>query len=96
MRKKKGFSIGRIIYVNPSMAEKCYLRVLLNTVPIAMCYEDIKRVNGVCYELFKDACDALGELDNEKNYIDDRGKFICSMRLFEKTLCYYLDDEQCR
>ena len=34
------------------------------------CYEDIKRVNNITSDTFRDACYALGLLDDDKEYID--------------------------
>ncbi|XP_041999633.1 uncharacterized protein LOC121749092 [Salvia splendens] len=36
----------------------------------ATCYEDLRFVNGVQYDTFRDACFALGLLDDDKEYID--------------------------
>ena len=47
-----------------------YLRFLLNVVKGATSYEDIRKVNGVQYETFRDTCYALGLLDDDKEYID--------------------------
>lgn len=34
------------------------------------CYEDMRTVNGVMYPSFKDACYAMGLLDDDKEYIE--------------------------
>ncbi|KAJ1259262.1 hypothetical protein BS78_10G140900 [Paspalum vaginatum] len=59
--------IGRTIYINPSCGELYYLRMLLNVVKGATCYEDLQTVAGHLLPTFKDACQALGLLgdDNE-------------------------------
>lgn len=68
--RKKGFAIGRITYVPRSLGEVYYLRVLLNKVKGARSFEEIRTVNGILYPKFKDACYALGLLDDDKEYIE--------------------------
>lgn len=34
------------------------------------CFDDIKKVNGVVYDSFKDACDALGLLDDDVEFVN--------------------------
>ncbi|XP_042032500.1 uncharacterized protein LOC121779250 [Salvia splendens] len=68
--RKQRFSIGRLFYVPPSSGDIYYLRCLLNIVRGAALYEDIRRVNGVQYNTFRDACFALGLLDFDKEYVD--------------------------
>ncbi|XP_052206923.1 uncharacterized protein LOC127811252 [Diospyros lotus] len=68
--RQRGFSIGRIFYVPPGCGEMYYLRTLLNIVRGPKSYEEIRCVNGVQYDSFRDACYALGLLDDDKEYID--------------------------
>nr|XP_043639303.1 uncharacterized protein LOC122610374 [Erigeron canadensis] len=62
-------ALGRLNYVSPKSGQLYYLRILLNKVKGPMCFEDIRRVNGVVQETYKDACYALGLLDDDKEYI---------------------------
>ncbi|XP_041999843.1 uncharacterized protein LOC121749330 [Salvia splendens] len=67
--RKQRYSIGRLFYVAPGSSDMYYLRCLLNIVKGASSYEDIKCVNGVQYATFRDACFALGLLDDDKEYV---------------------------
>ncbi|XP_042005907.1 uncharacterized protein LOC121754649 [Salvia splendens] len=68
--RKQRYSIGRFFYVPPGSGDMYYLRCLLNVIRGATSYEDIKCVNGIQYATFRDACYALGLLDDDKEYID--------------------------
>ncbi|XP_024963872.1 uncharacterized protein LOC112504154, partial [Cynara cardunculus var. scolymus] len=86
-RREKGFSIGRIHSVSPTVGEGYYLRILLNKVKGPKSFEDILRillnkvkgpksfedirtVNGKTFLTIRDACYALGLLDDDKEYIE--------------------------
>ncbi|XP_042051270.1 uncharacterized protein LOC121796497 [Salvia splendens] len=62
--------IGRLFYVAPESDDMYYLRCLLNVVKGATCYEDLRFVNGVQHDTFRDAWFVLGLLDDDKEYID--------------------------
>lgn len=68
--RKKGFKIGRIHFVHPGSGELYYLRNLLNFAKGCTSYQDILTVDNDVKECFKDACYAMGLLDDEKEYID--------------------------
>jgi hypothetical protein len=67
VKRKHGFKIGRLYYVNPIEEEGLYLRMVLMIVKGATSYEDIRTYNGTIYQTFKEACTARGLLtdDNE-------------------------------
>lgn len=69
-RRKSGRCVGRIYYVPPTTGEKYYLRMLLNIVRGSRSYEDIRTVNGVLYPTYKEACYALGLLEDDKEWDD--------------------------
>ncbi|XP_022003435.1 uncharacterized protein LOC110900885 [Helianthus annuus] len=66
----KGKTIGRIHSVSPSTGEAYYLRILLNKVKGPTSFDDIKTVYGRVYNTFRDACYALGLLDDDSEYIE--------------------------
>ena len=63
-------TVGRINFVPPKSGETFYLRILLNKVKGPTSFEDIRTINGNVYDTFKDACYAMGLLDDDKEYID--------------------------
>ncbi|MCH81881.1 helicase-like protein, partial [Trifolium medium] len=67
--RKKGFSIGRLHFVPPGSGPKFYLRTLLTYVRGPTSFDDIRTVNNVKYNSFKDACFALGLMDDDKEFI---------------------------
>ncbi len=64
-RRKRGNRIGRIVYIHPNSGELYFMRMLLNKVKGPKNYDEIKAVNGVIYETFRGACDALGLLGDD-------------------------------
>jgi hypothetical protein len=64
--QKSKFAISRLYNAHPSSGERYYLRMLLNTVKGCMSYKDIRTVRGVQHPTFKEACQALGFLDDDK------------------------------
>ncbi|XP_024006634.1 uncharacterized protein LOC112083134 [Eutrema salsugineum] len=68
--QKQGFAIGRLVYVSPSVENAYHLRILLNIVKGPESFDDLKKVNGVIYSSFREACFALGLLDDDKEYIE--------------------------
>ncbi|KAK9725314.1 hypothetical protein RND81_05G136000 [Saponaria officinalis] len=68
--KKKGKTIGRLVYAHPTSGERFYLRLLLSIVKGPTSYEDIRTYNGTTYPTFKEACYARGLLDGDKEWND--------------------------
>ncbi|CAN1332165.1 ATP-dependent DNA helicase pif1 [Linum perenne] len=69
-RRKSRISIGRLYYAHPSSNERYYLRVLLHIVKGCRSFEEIKTVNGITYESFKETCYALGFLADDNEWHD--------------------------
>ncbi|XP_024006454.1 uncharacterized protein LOC112082965 [Eutrema salsugineum] len=68
--RQKGMAIGRLTYVPLSCGQLYYLRVLLNRVQCPTSFDFLKTVDKVLYPTFKDACYALGLLDDDTEYIE--------------------------
>jgi hypothetical protein len=62
--RKKGFTIGCMYYAHPTSGERYYLRMLLNCVKGATSYEHLRTMDGTERDTFKDACIAMGLLED--------------------------------
>ncbi|OIT22265.1 putative diphthine methyl ester synthase [Nicotiana attenuata] len=69
-RRTSQFSIGRIFFDPPGTGELYYLRLLLNVIKGPKSFDDLKRINNHNHLTFRDACYALGLLDDDKEYVD--------------------------
>jgi hypothetical protein len=69
-KRKRGYAIGRIYYAHLASGERYYLRMLLNTVKGCMSYKDIRTINGVVHPTFKAACQTLGFLNDNNEWIE--------------------------
>ncbi|MCI18323.1 helicase-like protein, partial [Trifolium medium] len=67
--RKRGYTIGRLIWVPPSTGELYYFRMMLTCVQGPKSYEDIMKVKGIQYFSYRDACFAMGFLQDDKEYI---------------------------
>ncbi|OMO92090.1 DNA helicase PIF1, ATP-dependent [Corchorus capsularis] len=63
--RKNRNSIGRIIYIHPPCGEVYYMRLMLNKIRGATCYEDLRTVDGVLCDTFEEACYAIRLLGND-------------------------------
>ncbi|XP_019189858.1 PREDICTED: uncharacterized protein LOC109184316 [Ipomoea nil] len=68
--RQRNWAIGRIFYVPPNTGEIFYLRCLLNIVRGPTSFDEIKKVDGVQYNSFRDVCYARGLIEDDKEYID--------------------------
>ncbi|XP_074347225.1 uncharacterized protein LOC141686063 [Apium graveolens] len=66
--RKRGDVIGRLSEVHSSSGELLYLRMLLLRKKGSRSFEDLKTVNGHIHETFKEACAALGLLQNDNQW----------------------------
>lgn len=67
-RKNKIRVISRLIYIHQIAGELFYLRMLLNVVHGATSFEDIRTVNGVTYDTYKEACLKYGLLESDDDW----------------------------
>jgi hypothetical protein len=63
-------SIGRIHSVPASVGEAYFLRMLLNKVKGPTSFQDILKVDGKVQSSFRDACYAMGLLDDDTEYVE--------------------------
>jgi hypothetical protein len=61
-------ALGHIYTVHPSNSECFYLRMLLHVVRGTTSFTDLKTVNGVMCETFREACDRLGLLESDAHW----------------------------
>lgn len=66
--REKGTVVGRIIDIHTSAGETFFLRMLLMHVKGSTSFEDLRTVNGKVYKTFKEACDALGLLKDDRQW----------------------------
>ncbi|KAL6538237.1 hypothetical protein OROGR_012225 [Orobanche gracilis] len=67
--KKKGFAIGRLRHISPRTGELYYMRILLTIQRGCTSFESIRTVNGVIHDSYQSACQALGLLTDDKEYV---------------------------
>nr|GEX68627.1 uncharacterized protein [Tanacetum cinerariifolium] len=67
--RKQGKSIGRIHNVSISTGDAFYCRMLLNSAKGCRTHDEIKKVNGVVYPTYKEACYATSLSEDDKEYI---------------------------
>ncbi|CAG8582983.1 4231_t:CDS:2, partial [Acaulospora morrowiae] len=72
--RKKGNTLGRIYFVHPAAGERFFLQVLLTVVHGAKSFENLRTVNETTYETFKDACNALGLLQDNNEWDECLGE----------------------
>ena len=67
--RKRGFTIGRLIWVPPTTGKLFYLRRMLTAVKGPRTYEEIRKVGDVQFLSFRDACFAMGFLDDDREFV---------------------------
>jgi hypothetical protein len=64
--RKKGFAIGRMYFIPPSVNdERFYLRTLLAVVKGPKSYEDLRTFNGITHPTFREVCLTMGLLQDD-------------------------------
>lgn len=60
--RKRGYNIGRLIWVPQSTGELYYLRMMLTVKKGPISYDDIKKIDGFQHKTFRETCFAMGFL----------------------------------
>ncbi|KAG5715601.1 ATP-dependent DNA helicase PIF1, partial [Termitomyces sp. T112] len=66
--RQRGTAIGRMYFASPKQEERFYLRMLLTVVTNATSWADLRTVNGHTYPTYKEACKALGLLEDDAEW----------------------------
>ncbi|RCV30475.1 hypothetical protein SETIT_6G097900v2, partial [Setaria italica] len=69
-KRKTLYQVGRIVSAHPAEGERYYLRVLLNHVKGATCYEELRTVDGQILPSFREAAEKRGLIEAD-NTLDD-------------------------
>ena len=76
-RRQRSPAIGRIYSCTPNQGERFYLRLLLVSVPGPISFEDLRKVNGISYDTFQEACFARGLIENDNAWVQCFEEAIC-------------------
>jgi len=68
--RKKGYNIGRLTYISFGSGEIYHMRILLTIQKRCVDYESIRTIDGQMFEIFQEACYALGLLADDKEFND--------------------------
>uniref|UniRef100_A0A0R0F7N8 Helitron helicase-like domain-containing protein n=1 Tax=Glycine max TaxID=3847 RepID=A0A0R0F7N8_SOYBN len=67
---KKGYTIGRLLWVPPITSKLFYLRMMLTICKGPTSFEDLRIVGNVQYPTYREACFTMGFLQNDKEFIE--------------------------
>ena len=68
LRKGQTDQIGRLVVIHPNCGESFYLRLLLKHVRGPRSFSELRKVDGVVHDSFRDACIALDLCDSDKQW----------------------------
>ena len=68
--RKKGNTIGRLIWVPPTTSELFYLRMMLIACKGATSFEDIRTIENVLQPTYREACFAKGFLQDDREFVE--------------------------
>ncbi|RZB65818.1 hypothetical protein D0Y65_041747 [Glycine soja] len=68
--RKKGYTIGRLLWVPPITGKLFYLRMMLTVCKGPTSFEDLRTIDNVQYSTYKEACFAMGFLQDDKEFIE--------------------------
>ncbi|OBZ85838.1 hypothetical protein A0J61_06114, partial [Choanephora cucurbitarum] len=66
--RKKGFAVGRMYYCTPTAGERFFLRLLLIVVRGPTSFQDLRTVNSVVFDTFREACQALHLIEDDQEW----------------------------
>ena len=66
LRKGETEQIGRMVVIHPNCKETFYLRLLLKHIRGPRLFGELRKVNGIVLDSFRDACIALDLCDSDK------------------------------
>ncbi|XP_074346888.1 uncharacterized protein LOC141685698 [Apium graveolens] len=66
--RERGTVFGRLYDAHASSGETFYLCIILMHIKGATSFKDLRTVNGIVYNTYKEACDALGLLKDDKQW----------------------------
>ena len=92
--KSTGGHIGRMRFVAPTASAMAtyYLRILLTVVVGARNFEDLKKVDGVMHDTYKQACFARGLIEDDDEWdVSERSDVECDTSTDKTAVCYYLE-----
>ena len=69
IRERRREAIGRMYHCSPNQGERFYLRLLLTVKAGPTGFEDLRTVDGHEYPTFKAACEAMGLLEDDREWI---------------------------
>ncbi|KAL3037718.1 hypothetical protein AAZX31_01G086000 [Glycine max] len=69
-KKKKRYTIGRLIWVPPTTGELFYLRMMFGSCKGPTSFEDIRTVANIQYAIYREACFAMGFLQDDREYVE--------------------------
>jgi hypothetical protein len=67
--RQRGDTIGRLVWIPQGCGEVYFLRMMLTVVKGPLSYDAIKNVNGFQHETFREACFAMGFLEDDREFI---------------------------
>ena len=68
--RKKGCTIGRLIWVPPMTRELFYLRMMLTACKGSISFEDIRTVTNIQYPTYREACFSMGFLQDDREFVE--------------------------
>lgn len=88
--RKKGNVIGRIIDIHASFGETFFLLMLLMKNRGVESFDDLRTVNGVRHVTFKEACHALGLLQDDRQWHFALAKISHSSMRVKSENCLFI------